>query len=300
VTSDGLRISINAQGYRGRPVAARPPQGVKRVVLLGDSLAFGSDVSDDQTFAHLLDAPQAGLEIVNLAVQGYGLDQDLLRLEREGLAYAPQLVVLNVCLDNDLADIGLPHFLYDGLHPKPYFRLEDGRLVLHTEGLARSSWARLGDTLRRRSVLYAWLSQRAAAARAGPAAERDDEHWTERKSRALSDPQQVRELGVQLILRMREVTTRHGAGFLVVLHPDKASFRGGSLWIDTLLGSAALEGIDVLDLRQAYLARDARWQDISLDTIGHLSPAGHRLAASILSEALRREAPVALESVRIR
>lgn len=290
--------SINAKGYRGRLVAPQPPPGVKRVVLLGDSIAFGTDVVDQQTFAHLLDSPSAGLEIVNLAVEGYGLDQELLLLEREGLAYAPALVVLNVCLDNDLADIGLAYFLYDGEHPKPYFTLEQGELVLHEDQLKRSSWARLGDELRRRSQLYVWLSQWASPQRADAPAEAAAEHWTARKTRALRDPQ-AQPLSVELVRRMQAAAAGHGAGFLVVLHPDKASFRDGSPWIDALREAPALAGTNVLDLRQAYLAQGARWQDITLDPIGHLSPEGHRLAASILADVLR-QAPRPLQPGQIR
>jgi hypothetical protein len=79
---------------------------------------------------------------------------------------------------------------------------------------------------------------------------------------------------------------------MVVLHPDKASFRKGSPWIDSFLTSPLLAGTPVIDLRRAYLEKGARWQDITFDTIGHLTPAGHRLAAEILAAALSSDPPL--------
>ena len=65
--------------------------------MLGDSITFGTGVGDDETFSHLLDA-LPDLEVLNLGVDGYGTDQELIRLEREGLAFGPQVVILNFCV----------------------------------------------------------------------------------------------------------------------------------------------------------------------------------------------------------
>jgi hypothetical protein len=281
---DGQVATINANGYRGRLVATQPPPGVTRVVMLGDSVTFGLHVADDDTFAHLLDSWDNGLEVVNLAVQGYGLDQDLLKLEHEGLSYSPRIVVLNLCLDNDFADSALPVFLYDGQYPKPFYRLEGGRLVLHREQLRRSWLANLADELRHSSHLYVWLTSRKDVPQ-GEAA--DGEDWTTRRARALRDVKGVEELGFRLIQRMDDEATHRGVAFIVVLHPNKPSYRQGSQWIDDTLSSPVLEGIPVIDLRHEYLARGARWNEIALDDIGHLRPAGNRLAAQILQDLLR-------------
>ena len=102
VVIDGKRVSFNAAGYRGRELALPKARDRTRVVVLGDSIAFGLDVSDDETFTHLLDARDNGIEAANLAVQGYGPDQELIVLLDKGLRLDPDVVVLAFCLGNDL------------------------------------------------------------------------------------------------------------------------------------------------------------------------------------------------------
>ena len=52
----GGRVTLNRLGYRGRELPRRRGDGAVRVVVLGDSIAFGYGVSDEQTFTHILDA----------------------------------------------------------------------------------------------------------------------------------------------------------------------------------------------------------------------------------------------------
>jgi len=128
-TLAGSETTINRLGYRGREVAWARTPGRPRIVMLGDSITFGYGVRDGETFSAVMETLDPRLEVVNLGVQGYGTDQELLKLEREGFAYAPDIVVLNVCLANDLLDNASARSIYDGVYPKPYFRLEEGRLV---------------------------------------------------------------------------------------------------------------------------------------------------------------------------
>jgi hypothetical protein len=277
--------TINAKGLRGALVPHERTPGVARIVMVGDSIAFGTHVGDDETFAHLIDVSNEGLEIVNLAVQGYGLDQSLLKLVHEGLLFSPDLVVLNICVDNDLVDIALPVFLYDGSYPKPYYRVEDGELVLRTEHLRRTPADRLAATLSRHSSLYAWLTSRGGR----PDTATREEHWTQRRARALLELDRVRRLCVRLLTRMREVAAEHGARLLVAVHPNRASYHDGMAWAYSLASTPALRGTPLLDMRREYLARGLSWDELALDGIGHLSSAGHRAAASIMSERLLSE-----------
>jgi lysophospholipase L1-like esterase len=285
-------VSVNPQGYRGEPLSRRPETARQRVVLLGDSVTFGTYVGDGQNFADRLQAGDDGLEVVNLAVQGYGLDQELIRLEREGLDYEPQVVVANVCLANDFADIMLPVFLYDGVRPTPYYRLERGQLRLHDEHLRLGFGQRLGVALNERSHLF----NRLLELRGSSAPDDADEHgsWVQRRAEALKNPQAALRLAVAILSRMRDVTEDEGARFVVVLHPDKPSFKGGSTWIDALAAASELRGVEMVDLGREYRQRGLRYGELMLDGIGHLSPLGHQTAAAILETRLRPTADARL------
>jgi hypothetical protein len=281
----GRPTTINLNGHRGAEVERERTPGIRRIVMLGDSIAFGTHVADHETFAHLVDVADAGLEVVNLAVQGYGIDQALLKLEHEGLGYSPDLVVLNVCVDNDLVDTALPVFLYDGRYPKPYFRMVGDQLVLYRESLTRSPVEQVAAGLRRHSSLYAWLTSSSP----GDDSTAAEPHWTQRKARALEEAESVRRLCLRLVARMRRIAALHGADLAVVVHPNRVSFLEGSSWADAFARAPALPGLRVFDMRREYRERGLRWEELALDGIGHLSAAGHRAAATILREGLSRQ-----------
>ena len=282
------RITINRLGYRGREVDRAARSGETRLVMLGDSLAFGTEVDDEDTFARLLDRDEA-LEIVNLSVPGYGPDQELLKLEREGLGYQPDVVMLNLCLDNDFADAQLSRFLYDGVHPKPYFVLEGGRLDLRDEHLRLNPFERLALGLREDSHLYNRLLAVVAAGRVNASfggSSADDMHWSVRKEEVLRDRDAAERMVIALLARMRAETEADHAAFVVLLHPNKVAYNRGSPWLDAVLEAHELEGVPVVDLVPLYRARGLRFSDIAMDGIGHLSPKGHREAAAAIRQVL--------------
>ena len=122
-------VAINGQGLRGPERPFAKPAGTVRIVLLGDSTAWGWGVEDGEAFARLAEAELGpGVEICNLAVPGYSTDQELLILEREGVRHEPDLVLLAL-VHNDLVGNNFPVF-----HemPKPCFDLgPDGTLGLN-------------------------------------------------------------------------------------------------------------------------------------------------------------------------
>jgi hypothetical protein len=102
-----IHIHINAQGQRDdvdRPTAK--PQGVYRAVVLGDSFTFGGKEQLEQTFSRGLERRLQQLdglhryEVISLAVPGYNTEQEMLSLRDEGLAYRPDLVVVNFVLND--------------------------------------------------------------------------------------------------------------------------------------------------------------------------------------------------------
>ena len=118
---------MNSRGWRDAEHALAKPPGTLRIVALGDSITFGQAVDYGQRFTEVIEEKLDGVEVINLAVTGHGTDQELRIFEEEGRLYAPDLVLLNVFVGNDLEDIR--HEKRFGW-PKPYFQLEDGGLEL--------------------------------------------------------------------------------------------------------------------------------------------------------------------------
>jgi hypothetical protein len=278
----GEAITVNQRGYRGREHWGEAAPGNRRVVMLGDSLTFGTGVADGQTFSDRLEAA-GGFEVVNLGVDGYGTDQELIRLENEGFSYRPHDVVLNFCLRNDYVDNALPVALYDGVSAKPYFTLEEGRLVRHDQHLRIGAATRLAVALEERSYLMDALLLLGGRSTPVVAGGRDPAGWGQRREAVQEDFPRAAALTRRLIERIAEQCRARGARFLAVLHPDRRAFDGDSALIAPLEG---MGGVRVVDLRRQYQARGLAFEELTIDRLGHLSPAGHVAAAAILRDLL--------------
>ena len=104
----GVRVRTNSEGVRAAVVHRRPkPPGVFRILLLGDSQAFGWGIEEPDTLGAQLAARLRGpgaaeVEVVNAGVPGYNAVQESAWLRARGLAYEPDCVVV-LYIDNDLA-----------------------------------------------------------------------------------------------------------------------------------------------------------------------------------------------------
>jgi lysophospholipase L1-like esterase len=105
----GVRVRINDKGMRGPELPYAKPAGARRVLYLGDSVAFGFGIArHEDTFpfrvADLLAQDSTlAVETVNTGVGGYSPWQFHGVLASEGIRYAPDLVVVSFVL-NDVTE----------------------------------------------------------------------------------------------------------------------------------------------------------------------------------------------------
>lgn len=90
---------VNSAGYRGPQYPERKPTGVKRIVGVGNSTLFATELAEKDGYLRRLEGllNEAGdrtVQIVNLAVPGYNTHQELEMLRTRGLAFDPDLVIL--------------------------------------------------------------------------------------------------------------------------------------------------------------------------------------------------------------
>ncbi len=127
---------INAAGWRDRDYSVRKPEGVSRIVFLGDSFTEAFQVPLDSTFHKRLErnlnaraAPDHRYEAPGLGRSGMGTTEEYLTYEKWGAAYQPDVVavvfVLNDFTDNTRA--------FDSQGDiRPYFVEAGDSLVLDT------------------------------------------------------------------------------------------------------------------------------------------------------------------------
>ena len=122
----GKSVSSNLSGLRGtEEYSYQKTEGKIRILVIGDSFAFGEEVSDNETYPWFLQQLLPECEVINLGVTAYGHDQILIYLREEGIKYKPDIVVLGF-VNQDMWRNTLSFFAY----AKPKFDLEKNGLVL--------------------------------------------------------------------------------------------------------------------------------------------------------------------------
>ena len=136
------------------------------IYLLGDSMTAGLQVSDENLFSTIVEqdlngALEPDVEIVNAAIDGFGATQELLLLKEMMEDRTPDLVVLQIFINNDLADnwpaIGNRNHWIAARCGRPYLKSDDTGESLISDGqLLRPSMPSLHRFLSA-SILYSIL-----------------------------------------------------------------------------------------------------------------------------------------------
>lgn len=267
---------INAHGMRDRPRELDKPTGARRIAVLGDSIAFGYWVAEEDAFPRQLEGLLASgtggapIEVLNFGVPGYNLEQEAEVLRERALRFSPDLVIVALCL-NDLE--GADSY-------------EHG-LVVDRRARSASLPGRAYEALVGHSLLFSWIEYR----RAEHAARREFVHARDPWAGPLyaeTLKQQEDALGARFrtIASLLEssgnvpglvaVFPTFGSRFEKYRHPDFHRIAA------TAAAAAGLDLVDLIDCFQGYDFRDAR-----VDVV-HPSPLGHRVAAHGIADALCR------------
>ncbi len=262
---------------RGRKAIAPAGEDRLRVLALGDSFTWGNEVEADENFAHLLDAADNGLEVLNMGVPGYGIDQMLLKYERFGAALAPDLVVLGIYVsDYERSTVAFT------AAAKPLFQVVGEQLLLTNSPVPAPAVAveQIRQSLENRLLLREFIANRLPGARQDPAV-----------FFAAAD-----ELIGRLLRRLRDGLEEQQ--LLLILHiPRGESFVRpdpfhGEMSARLLSLYAQLD-LRVVDLGAFFLRRSAAadvperfYRVRESGSVGHLNPAGHQAVADALSQAI--------------
>ena len=253
-----------------------PTPGLPSVVLLGDSVAWGFGVADDDALGFVLERRlrSKGLQVRNLAVPGYGLDQAVLRLERDVAEIDdPEWVVLVICSCNDHADT-VTNSAYG--RRKPLLGSREVDRDLQPRSIRR--WNR--RNLLARSWTVEWLQGRWPASQAWIGWLAGD-RWL-----PLDDHDAARAAWIR---RLRRDVDRRDMVALAVISPGDFDFSEPSRFYERTTGDLEAAGIARVPMLEQWRAAGLGPSDMLIDGC-HLAPGGsRRMADAIASAILGRE-----------
>jgi D-alanyl-lipoteichoic acid acyltransferase DltB (MBOAT superfamily) len=274
VVWNGQVMTTNSWGMRDQEYALAKPEGTLRIALLGPSHAMGNNVSDGETFEALLEerlnqmaaaGQNPAVEILNFAVDGHVLPQQLALLEERVLAFQPDIVI--VC-DNDRARYTTESFLLSVVTGGASVPYPEVQALLEQAGLVSSGATGLPvpfESLRRVAGRLGWETRMP---------------WSESvaRMRGLGDP-----VVAWSLHRIAEAAREAGAvpvmvAMNTVVDPPRKA--------PALLGAASSAGFLVLNLFDVFEGHDhAALQVAPWDT--HPNASGHRLIADRLFDKLQ-------------
>lgn len=129
--------AFNRDGVRDRSHPLEKPEGVRRVVCLGDSVTLGYPGPPEQAYPRVLEsrleALGPGVEVFNVALMAWSTRQERIAYERIARKYRPDQVILGICLNDPQElqnNLARPSPLLTGL----YQRSALARWVVNAEG----------------------------------------------------------------------------------------------------------------------------------------------------------------------
>jgi hypothetical protein len=137
-------IRTNSIGIRDdREFSPVRPEGLRRILLFGDSFTFGSGVDVENRYSNLIEQTMDNLEIMNFGLGSTGIDRQLLIYQYLAHSYESDLIMVNPYLNNAARCTGTFNIYQDRAgkiikKPKPYYTIEHDELVLHNVPVPRT------------------------------------------------------------------------------------------------------------------------------------------------------------------
>ena len=307
---------ISSQGLRDDEAAIPKPEGVRRILVLGDSVAYGNSVPRADTFPNRLERllrQQFGpVEVINAGVMGYTPYNELQYYLHEGKNFGADLVIVAFCM-NDVVNPRLhwidapgvkippeaiPNAVYDRDHVLPRIR------QLEEEEARRKSSETVGLRLLRHSRLYVTLA-------------RVVERLVRPEPKTSADTKKIPTyvtgedtLSIEVLLdrtspewrwlgsmydRLHEAVRAERATLVIVVFPLAYQLDVGYPFLpqDRILDYCREESIPCLDLLPSF--RRHRKEDVFIldkegrDDIWHLTDYGHELSANEIQKFLQEK-----------
>jgi lysophospholipase L1-like esterase len=277
-----ISVDINSHGLRGPETTYEKPPGVFRILNLGDSVAMGWGVGEDDTYGQQLEqlltergTGNLRYEVINAGVPGWSLENALAYLEAQGLKFEPDLILFDLTIANDIN--GKSALLADD---KPALLKWLGANTYFWPFLqSQAAWAKARAQGRDRVDTIDPPTNPAKYFPLDPQADRWVERWNS-------------------VLDINRLARENNARFVLILFPLEFQVLDESyptLPQDVFTAEAAEAGIPVLDLLPAFQqacrektggACQLEDRYLFADVWMHPSASGHKVTAIELEEVL--------------
>ncbi len=294
----------NSFGMRDREHSVEKAPGTVRILLLGDSFMEALQVRFEDSFPKLLEdrlrlSSTRPVEVINVAVSGWGTDDELAYLERYGVRLKPDLILVAMTMTNDISDNLRQRFhsmANDLLEPKPVEKISFVAYLFWQAKAYLGSHSHLYQLIR----LW-WHSSEieiGGVALNNHVAEQIRRNPGERISQGWR-------LTHQLLLRINSIGKELGSKTVIFLIPITFQFEAenlGSFLKAQQLSAGAVDiegpqrvmiqfgqerGIPVIDLLPGFKEwRSRGGKPLVLKNDGHWNESGHRLAVELVSRDL--------------
>lgn len=287
---DGFSVVVHQNGFGLRaPDSLQPTRQTKqrRILVLGDSYVWGYGVEQWQ----VMTAPevQTSAELINFGVSGYGTDQEFLFYLRQGTKFDVDEVQLVFTPYNDLEE-SLSAEEYD--RDKPFFVVEHGKLVLHTEHIRKRNVRTFINRLRFHSQVINLfdsairnLRNRMKLRRLRMAGQPQDRPLNENDI-TQRDREGV-DLTAKIIAALRDAVTARGAKFSVIFVPYKPHILlnqpHNHPLVPLLARELTAQGISHYDPYELFLKEKQNGLSLFNKADNHFSPEGNALFAKVLT-----------------
>jgi hypothetical protein len=260
-SNEGL-YSTSIESFRsaspGISYASRPPG--PRIAIVGDSFTFGLEVPFESSWGAVLERSLgAGATVLNLGVDGYGVDQALLRYERDARSWKPAVSILGFIEHDLLRTMSVYSFVtfpeWGFPFAKPHFAVKDGTLKLLTERLQNPSQILDAEAIADLPFITddpgydasEWEHHVYDASYAVRFVRSRFRRWPAAKADTRDG---IVQLNTELVMRFTRTTEADGAVPLVVFFPARTDLDGEARPDrDAMLAALQKTGVKVVDLR---------------------------------------------------
>ncbi len=154
-------VKFNSRGVRGPEYGYERAPNTYRILFLGDSGMVAHEVEDQYIFVRVVERELRkkgyAVEIINGATRGYGTDQLLIWLRREGIKYKPDLVIYRYTVSDRLENITI-HRAFRPYGKSYFYVTEDGSLAQGGVPVPKFPWHEHCTVGKDGTVIRAWPS----------------------------------------------------------------------------------------------------------------------------------------------